>query len=649
MPRKKKILPPEPDKKNDLLEKWKSRCTRAKKLRKDWQDQFEVERCERYIIGNQSDTGVQNPNDPVFNHTLATLQVIKPSIFFQNPKFFVRSKPGKSSPVGDENAAIAEGVLDTISSQDNNLKNAAGFATWQAFTRVGVLKIIHDPKMEPNPQKGLPTYMTHDDGLPVIGPDGQSIALRDPRTGQDIIEPNEIMTDQVFRFGWVDACNMLLPDEGPDMSKWSWIGEEVCVLLEDAKEDTRFSHRSELKSNSSYYKSRDDGEKTRYSSEDKSKEEEYFKYYECYDIKKKKVMIWADGQDFDDYLMYDDLQDGIEDHPYAILQGFIPVINPEPLPWPMPFIYSWLDAQSEYNIRRKQITEGAKRSARKGVYDTSTFPNVDEAIKYMQSSDDLQFVQINNTQRPPVILDTPPISGDIFRDIPLLQNDWQLITGRSGARLASPDANTATEATFVEKATSLRDNDLLSAVTDWLSCAGRKMLQLVKANLTLDLWIKMRGFSDEEFKKYIQNMYGIPPETIEFLPGLKEIFRERYGKEKWMRATREQIQFEADVGVIPGSFRPRNLDTEREQWLTFLKIVGQFPQLALSRELLKETASKFEYISDRMLDELTALAQKMIQVNANQAGRSGNNGQGGANGQGSGAQQQMAGMIGGMR
>ena len=66
----------------------------------------------------------------------------------------------------------------------------------------------------------------------------------------------------------------------------------------------------------------------------------------------------------------------------------------------------------------------------------------------------------------------------------------------------------------------------------------------------------------------------------------------------------------------------QNQEVERSQWIQFLQIIGQFPQLALSRELLRETAAKFEYISERMLDELTALAQQMVAINANQAGRS---------------------------
>src|SRR3989304_2698270 len=164
-----------------------------------------------------------------------------------------------------------------------------------------------------------------------------------------------------------------------------------------------------------------------------------------------------------------------------------------------------------------------------------------------------------------------------------------------------------------------RDADMLDAVNDWLTAAGKKMFRLVKATMTLDMWIQIRGFSDTEFKSYVQRVYLLPSEMIEYLPGLKEIFRERYGKEKWHRATRQDLEFEADVSVVPGSYRPRNLDIERKQWMEFLSIIGQFPQLALSRELLRETAAKFQYISERMLDELTALAQKMIQVNANLA------------------------------
>jgi len=650
MPRKKKskgpLVPPIGDfgqsersstQKNrlELYQKWQKRVEHAKKIRKKWEEDFNVKECEKFIIGKQVGT---RSKDPVFNHVLATLKVIKPSIFYKDPKFFVRPKPGTSSSVNERSAAIGEAVLESIGQQDNNLKNAGALALWQNFTRIGVIKISYNPRMIKNPAAGEPIYLTTAEGEPVLDENKQPIPLTDPATGEPILEPEEIIKDEVYRYEWVDAANMLLPDEGPDMSKWSWIGEEVIVPLEEAKEDSRFDKnlRSALVSNVSFEKAK--RKISSYSIHEQL--EEMLCYYECYDIKEKKVYIWADGQNFDDFLYEGDLQKGIEDHPYAILLGFTPIIGPEPSPWPLPEVYPWLDIQREYNIRRKQITEGAKRSARKGVYDEGTFPNPDEAVKLLQSPDDMVFAKVN-PGKIPTMLESPDLNPSIYKDVPLLFNDWRIITGQTGARLADPDAETATEASFVERAGNLRDADKLDAVNDWLTCAGKKMFQLVKATLTLDLWIKIRGFNDTEFKKYVERVYGLPAEMIEFLPGLKDLFKERYGQENWLQVRREDLAFEADVSVVPGSFRPRNLDIERDQWMKFLQVIGQFPQLALSRELLRETASKFEYISERMLDELTALAQKMIQVQAEKAGRT----QGGENNMGNDAQRAMAGMM----
>lgn len=644
MPRKKKSEPPKEEKTvSELLERWRHRVSRAQKIREDWEREWKVNECEQYLIGKQ-----KIGQGPIFNHILAAVETTKPNIFYGNPKFYVRPKPGKDSPIAEADAALAEGILDDIGTQDDNFQNAASLAVWQLFTRIGVIKACYDPTLSPNPAAGHPIFLTNEAGEPILNEAKEPVPMQDPKTGLPIMEPDMIMDDEAYSYKWVDAKNMLLPDAGPDMSKWPWIGEEVVVSLEEAKEDTRFKKefRDQLVSNESSEKK---GRRSRYApSQEDDKDTENLRYIECYDLKKKKFYIWADGQEFDEFLVEDDLPQGIEDHPYAICPGFIKIMNPEPSPWPLPLIFPWMPVQDEYNIRRKQITEGAKRSARKVYYDQNTFPNADEATKALQSSEDMAAVQVNNVAKPPVGITDPPLPSDIHRDIPLLLMDFRIISGQTGPRMASSEDTTATEASYAERAANLRESEMLKEINLWLSVAGRKMLKLCKATLTLDRMIQLRGFTDEEFMKYAERVYGIPREMIEFLPGLKETFKLRYGKQDWKKVTREDLQFEADVTVVPGSFRPHNLDVERSQWLQFLQVIGQFPQLALSRELLRETASKFEYISERMLDELTALAQKMIAVNANQAGRGGTENGGGDNGASSNGMQAMAGMMGGM-
>ena len=605
------------------LEIWKTRIARAQKIRKDWELEFRVEECERYFLGDQFETPRRRSKDMVFNLTRATIRTMKPNFFHTAPKFYVRPKPGLSAPAQETNAAIGESLLESIGEQDRNLKNAANLAITQAFFRVGVIKACYDPRLEPNPQAGQPIYEEGEDGT-MMDDLGRPIPKRDPVTSEVLTEPTEVLCDDIYRYEYVDARRLLLPDEGPDASKWTWIGEEVTVLLDDAKDDTRFaaSVRGQLQANGPHV---DEG-RSRARMDPKPEVDKALTYIEVYDMRAKRLRIWAEGQEREDWLMETPLPSGIEDHPYALLILGDPITGPVPLPWPVPFTHSWLDPAREYNINRKQIQNAAKRAARKGVYFSNSFENVDEAVKILQSPDDMTFALCNDPKAAPVILDQPNIPQDVYRAAQMTLMDFRMITGVTGARAGVPEGKTATEQGFIERAADLRDADSVSLVNDWLSDAGTKMFQLVKATLQLDVWVQLRSLSDTEMTKYLERRLGMQPgmlkQMAQAFPGFKEVMQERVGGDQWRRVTREQLTFEADVTVVPGSARPRNLDLERRVWLEFLQLLGQFPHLALSPALLKITAQKFDgLIDDRALDEIAALAEKMVNINANQAGR----------------------------
>lgn len=635
----------------ERLAKWKSRADRAEAVRKSWETQYEVERCEKYFLGQQWDRGLRQ-TDVVLNHFLATIKVITPNLLFSQPKYYIRPRAGRTAPAGELRAAMAEGVLDFIGGQDNNLKRSAKLSVLQSFFRLGVMKMVYDPRMVPNPAKGELVYEVDEDGVVLKDQSGQPVIMKNPLTDEPILEPDEVLTDELYRYTYVDARHMLLPDEGADSQRWTWIGEQVLVPLAQAKADSRFPKglRDQFEANTSGI---NEGS---YAHIKSVQDDEQFRYTEVYDMIGKRMIIWADGQGFEDFLVDDMLPPGIEDHPYALLSIGEAILGPTPCPWPMPFTKAWLEPQREYNISRQQIMEGGKRSARKVVYDDGTFPDADEAVKFLQDPSDMGAAKVNDVTRPPLVLPVPDINPAIYKNVPMLMNDWRIITGQTGARLSGPEGSTATESTFVERAANLRDAELQDLIHDWLAEGGKKMLQLVKKTLTLGLWIKMRGFSDKEFMKYAERYFQMPQEQMQALmqgiPGLKEMIMLRFGDEKWEMVTREQLTFEADVSVAPGSMRPRNLDLERKNWFELLKIIGQFPQLALSRELLKETASKFEGINDRMLDELTSLAQQMMNVQANVAGRQGGDQNGGGAGSSTAGNPdlaaQLAGIQGGM-
>ena len=624
------------------LEKWRKRVEQARKLRKDWEADNQVLRAERYFTGEQQDRGVRT-NDLVLNHFRSTINTIMPNLLVREPTFHVRPRGSMLSPGLDEKARSAEGLLMTLAGHEQNLKKSSKLALLQAFFRLGVLKVIYDPKLEPNPQVGKPVYVTNADGSVMTAPDGQSVQMSDPLTGTLMVEPAQIVSHELYRWDWVDARTLLLPDEGPDTARWSWIGEEVIVPLKDAKADERFpkAMRDQFEANIGEQPDSNKRSSAR-RAVDKS---ERFRYVECYDIREKRLYIWADDNRLEEFLVDDVYPDGITDHPYVILTLGDPIVGPDLLPWPVPLVKSWLEPQREYNIRRQQIMEGAKRSARKGVYFDGTFDDDEEATKLLQNADDMTFAKVKDPKLLPVMLDTPALNQSIFADVGLLLNDWRILTGQTGARLADAEKSTATEASFVERAANLRDATMQGAVLDWFQEAGTKMLQRVQQTLTVSIYVKLKGLADHDVIKRTSLALQQPPEVVQQLfeaaPQLRFLIKNAIGEDLWRPLSREDLVFDAEVTVLPGSMRPRNLQTEKAEWLEFLTLLGQFPQLALSPALMQETAAKYETINERMVQELVQLAQIMILVNANQAGR--NQGAEGEKGAGGGGQSSTAG------
>ena len=146
----------------DSLRRWKRRVAQAVKTREQWERDFKVETLERYFLGQQGDS------ETVFNHFWGTIRDTRPALFYTAPKFFIRSEPGRAAPASDAFARAAEGVLEAISRRDHNLKLSGKLAVLQAYFRLGVLKVIYDPRMEPNPIAGQPIWQADESGQPIL-------------------------------------------------------------------------------------------------------------------------------------------------------------------------------------------------------------------------------------------------------------------------------------------------------------------------------------------------------------------------------------------------------------------------------------------------------------------------------------------------
>ena len=634
--------------------RWKERVAASKKVRKEWEDRFEVERGERYFLGEQwKDVGDKDAMI-VLNHFAASIDTDLPNLFYQDPKWFVRPTI-RSHPSVEAKARVSEAILETVAKQDQNLKRAGALAVLQSYFRLGALEAVYEPRMVRNPDVGQPIYKTGTDGevlrypSMITGPpDSQSglpqsvphpmAGMPIPQMGQDnqpLIQPDEILSDEAFRFDWVDAALVLLDADGTaDRSKWRWIGKEVLMPLEEAKAEKKFNDNRNLLVATEF--TRRKGEERRPKPGEPDLEEGYVRLFVCYDIRDRMTRILAEAQPFEDFLFEGDTTPGVEDHPLSLL-SYNPILGPDPSPWPKPPVYDWLTPQQDYNKARWIVREHAERLLPKEVYDESTFPNAEEMEKYKTGAVGI-LAQVNDTQKPPVGVQKPPMHDSLVRILPLLQGEWRIITGQTGARLADPSSDTATEAAFAERAGNLRDSRKQDAINDWLSRAGWLMLKLLRKNLTFKMWVKLRGYTNRDTEGWLMRR-GVQPALVRQVPGAWDMVLNLLGQEKWEEIAQEDLDFDAEVQVVPGSARARNLEVERKQWIEFLQVLGAAPQIAMSRELLRETAEKFETINERMIDEIYALSQQMLAAKQAVAGHAGTGDNGGNMGvQGASAQ-----------
>ena len=626
-------VPEERTSEAERLRTWTGRIARARALRKHWEERFHVRELENMYLG---DMGMEEAamESQWFNHFFATIRVQLPSLFYQSPTFRAVSKETRT-PWGKRDAMIIETCLQQIAAHENNLDEDGKLALLQAFFRVGVLKSCYYPAMVPNPRAGEPL----DQALFVQGGAG---AMVDDQ-GAPILQPDFLLSEELYTWEWVDARKMLFPDEGPKRRRWTWIGEEIEVTMDEAEEDTRFpsSLRKQLVPNAHVTDDFDMSSPQSYpvpnDPEDPARvDAQRFRYIECWDRRNKRLYVLAEGQPFSDeqFLVQEPYPAGIDDDPYSLL-AFLPIVGgTRPLPWPLPYVYNWAPIQREYNVARRQMTNAGNRAARKVVYDQGTFANSEEARKALSSSVDMEAVEILDVTRPPMVLDGPSLNADVAASTQALIYDWRVITGASGQRLGNAEGmDTATEAALVEKGANLRDTDTQNIVINWLASAGQKMHTLLRRTLTLGMYVRMRGFGDKELGELLQTpgmqtllsqSYGPQiaqalPQLMPLLPGLQRSFKQRFGGDHIIHVDQEQLDYDAQIEVTPQSMRARSLDGERQMWLQFLNVVGQFPQLMRSRALLEETADKFDFLSDAMIDELYLIAQQLMQEQQQQA------------------------------
>lgn len=565
-------------KRTDEVKKWLERISDAKKVKENWRKEFRIALAYDYRDGKQRPPNVPDGDWITINRFFSILSAELPTLYSVDPYFYIKvAKSYSVHPMDvakfELRAKIRTSMLNYMK-RELKLKEKVRLAVLDAYFQFGIEKQYFQADMVENPDKGK-----------AIQSDSEKDMLDDD--GNPIMEPESIPVNEEFKTVRVHPDDFLFDgDAGPLEDDWSFLAQRIKMPLEDVQESKRYKKesRDRVKPTEADKDEVDRDKQKRQkglATEQQDIKPEYVVMWELYDLKKRQWLVVSEGLE-DDYLIDPaKVPVGMEKHPFSILRlGILRDCSP----YPIPPATQWIDPQREYCELRSKIMVHRKRFNRKYEMVDSAYDDPDDAASKLELGGDGTVLRRNGTWPSQAIFPIQDASLDQnhIQELMMLRNDFEDLATGANQQGSGAGVDSATESSIIEKRVTMREGDRLSEVMAFVTDIGRKLDQLVEANLTRDQAVKVSGPQGEYWELVRAQDY-------------------------------EGINGEYEYSVNVGATTPQLPEIERAQWISFLSLLGNAPQLMLSKSLLKRTAEMHHIEDENLINELYAIGQRMSQ------------------------------------
>lgn len=548
---------------------WEERILKAKKVREEWADEFKVQ------LGRDYFEGRQNPGYPadewitvnkIYSHLSAQL----PLLYSIDPYFYV--KVSKSFSIDPQEIAkfeqrgkIRQAYLNYLK-KELELKEKARMGILDAHFEYGILKARRASDSKKHPQAGEP--ILDDAGKPLTGESGP------------LVYPDALPINERYELCRIHPKDFLFDAEaGPLEDSWKWVAQKLTMTKAAALEDDRYS-KAAVKS----AKGRQPADKkekggivdTFLNKFAKDDSDDLLDIWEIYNLEKREMLSIAEGADA--FLIKPrSLPPGIEKHPFSILRFMLR----DDSPYPIPPVSPALDPQKEYSLSRSRLLTHRKRFNRKYEVVTNKLMDPDADMSKLENGDDGTLITVQALGAVQAIQDAP-LDQMGLTELSLLNNDMVEIFGTPSSARGVADADSATEASILDKRLEVREGDKLSMVVDWITTIANKLDQLVETHIDKDEAVKIAGPQGEFWQIVRQKDY-------------------------------ESINGQFEYTVNLGASQPRLPDIERSQWIAFMsQVVIPFPHILTAPSVMKRMAEMFHIEDDAALEEFRQMGLKIM-------------------------------------
>jgi len=548
-----------------------SKIRAANDYHKKWWDRFSVSDSIKYYEGQQwagYSTSFRKDYRPcVVNLVFSTIEVQLPSLLFSNPVFNISPKKTRDDPEGEtRRTQLQEAALNTfITDPDNLFVEEIEDAIIDSYFAFGLIEVGFDSNYIINPNADKP----------YLKKDGSELS---DSTGKVLVQPKEIPEwEQVYVKRIHPAQVRVGGMDSKYLERCNWVAYYEYVDLIDIKENKSLKNTDLITFAGSRTEEFDKGYEDRSTELDSLyKSGDIIKIWHYWDLRRREFHLFTDVV-LKDYLFTKEFSNlplfPLKYHNRR--RGFYPV----------PPVSQWLSSQDDINEANEQVRVHRRRGDRKYILSKGRM-DTNEFDKVINGQDGAYAEAEGDPSTIAAVLPLASLDSSVDKSLLLSKDNFNIVSGTRSEARGVADRTTATQASIMDARSQIRESRPKVIVANWLNKIARQIM-LNQQQITLPFWVELNETKEE-------NLFGNVQET-------QKLYEEITGLEL------EGQDFTVKIDVT--SMSPIDNEDAKNRFLEFMAVINNYPQIALSPILIRETAERIGFkTNERVLRELQDMA-----------------------------------------
>lgn len=554
---------PEPETKvvtdKEIAQFWINRLKSADKVHDRWESLFKVKACEDYYEGfhYQTDKTEDEYRPYRVNLIFSTVEVKKPGLTFNEPIASITPRPGRISWNSEQayaGARLKEDALNTyLTDPDNEVGEIIADALNDSFARFGVVEVGFSTDYIDNPNIEKP----------LLDNDGEIIK---DKNDEPLKQPSQVpILEQLYlKHIPADQFRVSALRHNRILSKCDWVGYYEWVHVADILANENYVNTDKINMTSG--RSEDYNDDIDAYDDDKKIKGDLIKLWKIWDLRgKKKYHLTEDQEEIHLIEPFDRLPLFALNF-YPRKKGF----------YPIPFTYNLLSPQDEFNEAREGQRIHRRRFLRKYLYDKNKIDDPTELDK-LEYGPDGTWSGVNGDPSN-VVYPVPnaDLGASAAQAMIVPKDDLNLIAGVTPEERGQTDRTTATQATFTDRYSKIRESHNSNKVVNWITSIFREILLTMKEKGVLPFYIQKSQGQETQWDEVILS------EAI------------------------DDYDFSINIDVTVVS--PVAKDERKRAYMELWAFLSTYPQIAMSPDLVRETADIFGYRNEKTIKQMTDMA-----------------------------------------